>query len=29
MDWKFYALGAAALVITLGALAVLLWTVTK
>jgi len=29
MDWKFYAVGAAALVITFGALAVLFLTVTK
>ena len=29
MDWKFYALGATALVIMFGALAVLVWTVTK
>ena len=29
MDWKFYALGATGLVITFGALAVLVWTVTK
>ena len=27
MDWKLYALGAAALVITLVALAIVLWTV--
>jgi len=27
MDWKFYALGATALVVTLLALAALLWTV--